>query len=99
MLTEYSKQNTEDTYLQVRFISTNKNFHLSTLTYYLYEWRFENTIPLNTPTLKLEFWIPNRQNQHKNNNRLAVLFLAKIDSVLVNDWWQCRVLLPSSGPI
>jgi len=64
MLTEYSKQNTEDTHLQVRFISTNKDFHWSTLTYYLYEWRFEITIPLKTPTLKLEFCILNRLNQH-----------------------------------
>jgi len=46
MIIKYSKQNTEDTYSKVRFISTNKDFHWSTLTYYIYEWRFEITISL-----------------------------------------------------
>jgi len=77
MLTEYSKRNTEDIYLQVRLISTNKDFHGSTITCYLYERGFEITIPLNTPALKLEFWISNQQNQHKNNNRLEVSLFSK----------------------
>jgi len=77
MFIEYSKQNIEDTYSRVRFISTNKYFPWSTLTYYFYERRFEITIQLNTPALELEFWISNRQNQHKNNNRLEMPLFSK----------------------